>query len=119
MVSIDKIAEKVKSIINQYGNDIFIISVGVTSKDEYGVISRGETEISAKGVFDQSYVSKMRLFSSGKLGAGESYILITGDNTITKDDLIRKGTTRYKILEIETYGVANVDIVYNVRVIEQ
>jgi len=119
MASITSIKNKISNLIERYGNDIEIKTSTGTSQDAYGRITHTESTVSTTGVFDSYSIARMRLFTQGKMGDGQTEILLKGDETVDKSSVIVKGGTRYKVLDLTSYEASNVTVAYKLTVSEE
>ena len=116
MVSIEKVKKKIANVIEQYGNNITIRGPGVKTYDEWGepVVSN-QIEVQTVGVTDNYISSSMKIISAGRLEQGETYLLLKGDEDISKEHTVLINDIEYNVMEIIILEVSNVVVAKQVR----
>ena len=112
-----KIRDRVSSLIDDYGNTVLLTTEGNTTYDAWGEPSlSSQVETTTVGVTDNRVIAQMQLGSFGRIKGGESIVLLKGTETVDESYTITMDSVVYNIMNLEKFEAANVTVAYRVAV---
>lgn len=116
MVSISKVKTKISNVIDTYGNDITIKSVGDVTYDDWGEpVSSGQVSVDTLGVTDEFNASSSLGSKMTRIEGSDMVLLIKADEDISIKHTIVIDSIEYSVINVKKLKVSNIEVAYELQ----